>query len=226
MRSIVNPGCLAAALLSVTACVSAIEDWGSVPTRRAPEVLAIEHGHTVTFEAGETGLSEDQRQRLDAFLASIGARSGSPAALAAGAALPGAADRRRRVVAAYLRLRGLNPDAAVASAAELRPTPDTVRVAVPRHVVSLPGCPDWSDRPGRTWNNSVSSNWGCATSVNFGLMVAEPSDLVNGRRPGPMDGEFAVLAIERYRAGETKPLLEESAASATPAAAEGAGSER
>ena len=49
-------------------------------------------------------------------------------------------------------------------------------------------------------------------------MVADPGDIVAGRHPGLLDGEFAARSIERYRKGETTPLKgdEASTASAEP----------
>ncbi len=61
-------------------------------------------------------------------------------------------------------------------------------------------------RPGVTFNNTRSSNFGCATATNLGLMVADPGDIVAGRDPGLMDGEFTARSIERYRKGQTTPL--------------------
>lgn len=64
------------------------------------------------------------------------------------------------------------------------------------------------------------SNWSCATAVNFGMMLADPGDLVRGRDPGPADGEAVARSIESYRKGRTKDIMRDAASSEMfPAAA-------
>ena len=94
------------------------------------------------------------------------------------------------------------------------PDRETVKLIARRYVVTMPGCPDWTGRPGVNFNNTPSSNFGCATAVNLGLMVADPGDMVAGRHPGLMDGEFVARSIERYRKGETTPLNGEDSSTA------------
>ena len=46
---------------------------------------------------------------------------------------------------------------------------------------------------------------GCANAINLANMVAENRDLVAPTTLGQMDAQSSVSAIERYRAGETRP---------------------
>lgn len=46
---------------------------------------------------------------------------------------------------------------------------------------------------------------GCANAINLANMVAENRDLVAPTTLGQMDAHSSVTAIERYRAGETRP---------------------
>jgi len=48
------------------------------------------------------------------------------------------------------------------------------------YVVVRPGCPDWTDGPDWVLQNKNSSNFGCATANNLGLMLANPADYVHG----------------------------------------------
>ena len=80
-----------------------------------------------------------------------------------------------------------------------------------RYIAVAPGCPDWTSRPGRTWANTVHSNFGCASATNFARMLADPADLARGRDMGPADGTVQADAMRRYRTGETKALLGASA---------------
>lgn len=78
--------------------------------------------------------------------------------------------------------------------------------------LTLPGCPDWTKPTRVNYSNSVHSNFGCADAANLGAMLANPADALFGRKPGAADGAISAAAIQRYRAGETKPLLNSASA--------------
>ena len=203
-----------------------LEDFSNVPEARAPRADLVQYGHDVAFAAGEARLTNGQRQRLDSFLARLEAGYGDRFYVVAGRGRRGApkqaaarlGERRRQAVMAFLELRRLRVLPLRIEFGIDAPVGEAVKVIVRRYVVTLPGCPDWTGRPGISYENATSSNFGCATAVNFGLMVADPGDIVAGRHPGLLDGEFAARSIERYRKGETTPLKgdEASTASAEP----------
>ena len=203
-----------------------LEDFSDVPEAREPQADLVQYGHDVAFAAGEARLTNGQRQRLDTFLARLEAGYGDRFYVVAGRGRKGEpkqtaarlAERRRQAVMAFLELRKLRVLPLRTEFGIDAPVGEAVKVIVRRYVVTLPGCPDWTGRPGVTFNNTPSSNFGCATATNLGLMVADPGDIVAGRHPGLMDGEFVARSIERYRKGETTPLKgdEGSAASAEP----------
>ncbi len=152
-----------------------------------------------------------ERRELGAFLANLEAqqpRSG--------------ADCLSRRPAALLRSGGCDAVGAALSAplACAGPTsgdpstaPDEVGVVVERVVVTLPACPNWTEWPNNSFSNQPTSNWGCSTAVDLGMMVAEPSDLNFGRVPGPSDGTVMSSSIERYRLGKTKPMIRDAGSS-------------
>lgn len=84
-----------------------------------------------------------------------------------------------------------------------------VTIAVPKVVVKLPDCPNWSSKFERRYENVATPNFGCAHVTNLGMMVADPRDLMNGRSAANWDGERAASAVERYHLRETEPLLKE-----------------
>ncbi len=69
-----------------------------------------------------------------------------------------------------------------------------------RYLVALPPCPDWSKPSAGAgdFTNTVSSNFGCATTVNLGLTVAQPADLVAPRPVG--------FAAGHARDGRSRPV--------------------
>src|SRR3546814_4170363 len=77
--------------------------------------------------------------------------------------------------------------------------PDRAVVYVGRYHVVLPDCPDWRKQTAADFTNTPSSNYGCATTVNFARMLADPGDLVQGRDPGLSDGDRLAGTIRAYR---------------------------
>jgi len=199
-----------------------LEDFSDVPEAREPRAELVQYGHDVAFAAGEARLTNGPRQRLDAFLARLEAGYGDRFYVVAGRGGKGEpkqaaarlAERRRQAIMAFLELRKLRVLPPRIEFGIDAPVRGAVKVIVRRYVVTVPGCPDWTGRPGVTFNNTPSSNFGCATAINLGLMVADPGDIVAGRHPGLMDGEFIARSIERYRTGETTPLEGDDATNA------------
>ena len=90
-----------------------------------------------------------------------------------------------RIVATELRLAGVPANRAI--------------VQTGRYLVTTPPCPNWSKNPPMDYTNTPASNFGCATAVNFGRLVASPADLVEGRPLGLADAIPAAAAVQRYQ---------------------------
>lgn len=76
----------------------------------------------------------------------------------------------------------------------------SVRVVVSRTRASVPSCPNWSEPASPTYQNKMSSNFGCAVNSNLAAMVANPQDLVYGRDGGGLqDAAVSSRAVEMYR---------------------------
>jgi len=84
-----------------------------------------------------------------------------------------------------------------------------------RYMVSLPSCPNWSKQPSLDFTNANSSNFGCATASNLGMMVAYPADLAEGRPVGYADAIPAAAAVQRYQA---EKIILPTSANITPIA--------
>lgn len=186
------------------------QDFSNVPQRKQPQVNEVQYSHNVRFPPANTDISKEEGDRLISFLNNAQAArkdrfylvSGNPEVPVALSAA------RKDMVAEYLSTFGIHTQPLSSDFAVKSPPMDTVSLVVRRYVVTLPGCPDWSGER-TTYNNVPTSNWGCATASNLGLMVAEPGDLIRGRDEGMADGEYAATSINNYRKGETKPLSPE-----------------
>ncbi len=94
--------------------------------------------------------------------------------------------------------------------------PGQARIVITRSNASVPGCPDWSATSDMNYNNATSPNYGCATNSNLAAMIADPLDLLEGKKGS---GESVVAsgtkAIDTFR--DTAP----SGAGGLPAASTG-----
>lgn len=82
--------------------------------------------------------------------------------------------------------------------------PGQARVVITRSTASVPGCPDWSEKADSNYLNATSAGYGCAVNGNIAAMVADPQDLIDGKKGS---GETTIAtsnkAITTYR--ETAP---------------------
>jgi len=85
-----------------------------------------------------------------------------------------------------------------------------VEVMIERYVVIPPACADFSQPIGDANQARPPSNFGCAEITNFGMMVANPRDLVKGRLLGDSDGTVIAAGVERYHKDKVKDLLDTS----------------
>ena len=78
--------------------------------------------------------------------------------------------------------------------------PGQARVVITRSSASVPGCPDWSAKSDMNYTNGTSPNFGCAVNSNLAAMVADPQDLLEGKKG---TGETVIAtsnkAISTYR---------------------------
>lgn len=196
-------------VLALAGCRTLGEEWNwsDVPDSKEPRAELAQIQHDIGFDAGSAHLAGAEQEKLKSFLERNAVAPGDRVFVVSGSGPENLSERRRKTVVAYLSHLSLPPSDLAGDFGFEEAGNDSVSVVVRRYIVTLPGCPDFTDAPGRTWNNTASRNWGCANAINLGVMVADPGDLVRGRPGGfKRDGEFAVLAIQRYRAGETKKL--------------------
>ena len=67
------------------------------------------------------------------------------------------------------------------------PLPGELRIILTRQSAQVPGCPDWQRPSFLTSAGQTTSNYGCATNGNFAQMIADPSDLLSGRKDKSAD---------------------------------------
>ena len=179
--------------LAVAGCAPGAAEYTKA---EAPDRLQVEGGATtvaVAFAPGSSRLSAVSASELERLVASGTVRPPDRVWIAA-AGSPALAAAREAAVASELLRWGIVAEARSLPAV----TPDRAVVTIGRYAVSLPPCPNWSQPRANDFTNAETSNFGCATAVNLGLMVASPADLVGGRQLAPADGKPAAAAIDRY----------------------------
>ena len=172
------------------------------------QVAPSEISFAVQFRTGSATVSEPERRAAAAFLRNRASERLDEVFVDFGLMheTTGLAHDRRVTVAEIVTAAGLDPARVKVRANVGGIGESEVNLTVRRYLVTLPGCPDFTSRAGRTFDNRPNSNWGCATQTNLGLMVAEPHDILAGRGGTPGDGEALVLSTQRYRSGETTAL--------------------
>jgi pilus assembly protein CpaD len=184
-----------AAAIILGACAPEASYWSEAQSPKANRVEAVRLWHDLSVPASGR-LSDGERAGLDAFLARHEIGYGDDVTVLA------AGGRDPAPLADYLRKEGIVAHTVSGGAAPA----GGLRLLVERYVVTPPNCPDWRKPGSEDYGNAPMSNLGCATAVNFGLMVADPRELIQGRRPGDADGTASAAATQRYRADKVKAL--------------------
>jgi pilus assembly protein CpaD len=189
--------------LTLAGCNPDAPAWN--PADRSPQPMKVEFvrlQHPAAFTSGSDKLAGGESEKLMAFLS--GAQVSGEDHVYFQAA-PGDKLAAMRIGALTREVGQQGVGASMMPPASDVP-PNELRIIVERYVVTPPDCPNWTKDPTSNHENTVASNFGCATVTNFGLQVADPRDLVVGRTMGPEEGDPAIAAINRYRAGKPKGL--------------------
>lgn len=173
------------------------------------EVVWINLNHDIAFAGEQVELSALERRRLDDFLVQVAATPTDSLIVDPGPGDDAATQARAVAVIDHLRARVPTSRPKVRRIG-LDGGRD-LQVVVGRYLVVPPQCPNWGKPSNSDPRNLAAANLGCSVNVNLGLMVADPGDLVRGRRTTPALGEHGVAAVERYLNDEVKELeLEET----------------
>lgn len=198
---------LAVVAVIVTGCAQSLADYSPTQSPRDIQVRWVSLDHGVLFEPGTSVLSSSERFHLDAFLEGLTLRRGDRFLVDTGDAgeLDPLTQARASAISQRLRRHLPGVDALMFSGGA---APDGgARLVVGRYVAVPPNCPNWSRPSAANPGNLTDANFGCATTTNLSLMIADPADLVRGRSLAPGDGEALSLGIQRYRAGKVRSPL-------------------
>jgi len=193
-----------AAMMAVTGCTPESPRLSTVEVPKENKIDFLSLTHPVHFQSGTTVLAAGEDKALAAFVATVSPRYGDDVTVDAtedGSESAALRIKRQSDVARQLQRLGIQANASSEVDPEFTDAHDAVVVRVGRYVVTGPRCPDWSAAEAADYTNTPSSNFGCATATNLGLMVANPADLVSGSSGGGADAALLARSVERYRIG-------------------------
>lgn len=141
------------------------------------------------------GLPISEQQRLNGWFEAMDLRYGDRLAIENPSQNPAVANAIRDLAARYGLMLS---DTAPVTAGALQP--GQARVVITRATASVPGCPDWSAKSDMNYSNATSPGFGCAINSNLAAMVADPQDLLEGKK-GASETVIATSnkAISSYR---------------------------
>jgi pilus assembly protein CpaD len=142
-----------------------------------------------------SGLPISEQQRLNGWFETMDLRYGDRVAIENPGQNPAVTNAIRDLAGRY----GLMiSDTAPVTPGYLQP--GQARVVITRTTASVPGCPDWSAKSDMNYTNGTSPGFGCAVNSNLAAMVADPQDLLEGKKGS---GETVIAtsnkAISTYR---------------------------
>lgn len=191
----------------VAGCMSdRVLSYTDVQSSRQAEVTWVDLPHEVMFDVGEHHLSALEKERLDTFLGSMDVAATDSVVIDPGSTRGGIVEPRIEALSDYIG-RHVPESSISISHLGWAETDERMRIIVGRYVVTPPNCPNFQAPSHRNSNNLESSNHGCATATNLALMVADPGDLIRGRKLSRPDGPAYTDAFARYRAGLVREVI-------------------
>jgi pilus assembly protein CpaD len=187
--------------LALAACAPGAAEYTKSEAPNRLQVDGATSELAVAFAPGSARLGASETAHLDRLVANGAIQRGDRVTVAASGA-PALADARAAAISSRLLRWGIVADASPIAAVP----PNRAIVMVGRYAVTLPACPNWSMPRANDFTNAPPSNFGCATAVNLGLMVASPADLTSGGPLAPAAGKPAAAAVDRYLSDKVQPL--------------------
>ncbi len=176
---------------------------GGMPTNTSlystKQAVVERTNFTLDVATTSAGLPIAEQQRLDGWFETIDISYGDRIAIDNPGQNPAVTNAVRDLAARYGLIIS---DTAPVTSGFIEP--GQARVVITRSTASVPGCPDWSAKSDMNYNNAMSPGYGCAVNGNLAAMVADPQDLLEGKK-GASETVIATSnkAISTYR--ETAP---------------------
>lgn len=193
-------GAAALALLALSGCLPA-QNPVSLPSQELYVRDTYNQVHEFRFIRGSSDYERVELARMEAFLSRAGVGANDIVSVSATGELAAA---RQTAVLDALGSRGVHARVV----GDRLTAPDAVVLLVQTPEILAGRCRP-SDVP-ETIDGQNLQLGGCANDHNLSQMVVDQNDLLQGKELGPADGAAMALGIQRYRAGEVTPLMQEN----------------
>ena len=185
--------------------------WKQQEAPAQPRVQRVDVQHVVPFAQKDLEITDVEREALAMFVRQNNLQPGSHVSVAAPSKTAAQTARSRNRLASVrneLQRMGVSSSIVQAEPTNNQSTGDEVVVFAQTVAVLPPDCPGYNQPITLDYEWRPNTRLGCANAVNLGLMVANPSDLAQGRPVSPADGEAMALGVQRYRTDTTYPASE------------------
>ncbi len=191
-RALVAP--LAISLsLALAGCGGFPSENRSIYSTRQPVVERS--NFTLDVNVGGDGLAVSEQQRVAGWFEAMDLGYGDRISLDD----PGASPAVREDLAALAGRYGLMVSEGT-PVTQGYVDPGQARIVVTRSTAHVPGCPDWSANNEANELNATYPGYGCAINGNLAAMVADPEDLIHGKKgTGETVVTTSTKAIKSYR---------------------------
>lgn len=198
-RHTTRPNVHAAKLALALAIGLGLAGCGGMPTNTSlysTKQPVVERTNMVLdVNTSNAGLPISEQQRLNGWFEAMDLRYGDRLAIENPSQNPAVSGAIRDLAARYGLMLS---DTAPVTAGNLQP--GQARVVITRSTANVPGCPDWSAKSDMNFSSGTSPGYGCAVNSNLAAMVADPQDLLEGKK-GASETVIATSnkAISTYR---------------------------
>jgi pilus assembly protein CpaD len=182
--------------------------WKQQEAPAQPQVQRVDVQHVVPFASKDLEVSDVEREALAMFVRQNNLQPGSHVAVGAPTKTAAQAARSRNRLASVrneLQRMGISSSVVQAEPTNNQSTGEEIVVFAQTVAVLPPDCPGYNQPITLDYEWRPNTRLGCANAVNLGLMVANPSDLAQGRPVGPADAEAMAAGVDRYRTDKTYP---------------------
>jgi type IV pilus biogenesis protein CpaD/CtpE len=214
----------AVAFILLAGCAPQVTEWTPAESPKENKVNRVVFTHSLHYPAHAERMEAEEKRKFNQFL-----RNHAPSPSAVSVIIQeygGHSEKRIKDVERELLKYGISHDLITVDYDELEAphsysypgnkkhqkhkesSGSGVEVIVERYIVIPPSCANFSSPIGNAEQAYNSSNFGCSTEANLGMMVANPRDLIRGRDRSAYDGKVIAAGVNRYENDKVKQITE------------------
>jgi pilus biogenesis lipoprotein CpaD len=185
------------------------------PAPKTAQVKTVVVSHDFTYMAGAPVLTIKETKSLEIFMEPIHGSAVSSAQIQVNTHDRRLPERINNIVG-YLREKGVDSKNIYTTRDDDAVPPNTITLMLIYSVAVPPEpCPDWSKNATANYENTNSSNFGCAYNNNWVVQLSNPEDYNGNNSRNVSDATRDGVALQKYFSGSSSSSSGSSAASST-----------